>query len=215
MPDKHSMKRPPFGERASCCAIWLMLLIFCFWISAGSAEAANPPIAKAKVEEPVLQELMGGCSLRCAFVWKVEIQAGAGQKFARVDVLNDESAETAWKAPAGSSGIGAKIKLVFPKKLHPDLEGTTPLYGLDLINGDWKTEEEWRARGRVKRARLYYNDKPFRDMLFADSRRWQRLTFPDVMVRSGDSMTLEILEVYPSEKGEGAAITEIVLQGAH
>jgi hypothetical protein len=209
------MKRPPFSKRALCYTVRLLLLIFCLRIPLRSVEAANPAVIKAKVEEPVLQELMGGCSLRCAFVWKVEVQPGVGQKFVPAAVLNDESAETAWKASAGNSGIGAKLKLVFPKKLHPDLEGTTPVYGLDIINGDWKTEEQWKSRGRVKRVRLYYNDKPFRDVSFADSRRWQRLIFPDVMVRSGDSMTLEILEIYPSDTGDGAAITEIVLQGAH
>ena len=41
------------------------------------------------------------------------------------------------------------------------------------------------------------------------------MTFPDVFVRSGDSMTFEILEIYPGEKGAGVAITELVLQGAH
>jgi hypothetical protein len=209
------MKRPSFREQLLRRMVRLALLVSCFQVSDPSAVAANPAVIKARTEEPVVQELMGGCSLRCAFVWKVEVQPSGGQKFVPAAILNDESADTAWKASEGSSGVGTKFKLVFPKKLHPDLEGTMPVYGLDLINGDWKTEEQWKARGRVKRVRLFYNDKPFRDLIFADSRRWQRLIFPDVMVRSGDSMTLEILEIYPGDKGDGAAITEIVLQGAH
>ena len=84
-----------------------------------------------------------------------------------------------------------------------------------MIDGVWKTEERWKAHGRVKKARLYYNDKAFLDVHFADTRRWQRQSFPDILVHSGDSMAFEILEVYPGEKGSGAAITEIVLQGAH
>ena len=67
----------------------------------------------------------------------------------------------------------------------------------------------------MKRVRLYYNGKAFCDVAFADSRRWQRLSFPDILVHSGDSMTMEILEIYPGENGAGAAITELVLQGAH
>ncbi len=176
---------------------------------------AAPPVIKAKVEEPVLQELMGGCSLKCGFAWRVEMQSAAGQKPVAVKVLNDENADTAWVAPEGVSGVGVKLRLLFPKKLRKEEEGQIPLYGLDLINGDWKTEEQWRARGRVKRVRLYYNEKPFREVVFADSRRWQRLTFDDIMIRSGDSLTLEILEVYPGEKGAGAGLAEIVLQGAH
>lgn len=176
---------------------------------------ADPATIKARVEEPALPETMGGCSLKCAFVWSVEVQAGGGQKAAFVKKLNDENAETAWIAAEGTSGVGAKLKLVFPKKLPAEIEGQTPLYGFDIINGAWVSEAQWKAHGRVKKARLYYRDKALADVTFADSRRWQRLTFPDVFVRSGDSMTLEILEIYPGEKGAGVAITEIVLQGGH
>lgn len=174
----------------------------------------DPPTIKAKVEEPVLPELMGGCSLKCGFAWTVEVQAG-GKAGATTKVLNDESADTAWIAPEGTTGIGTRLRIAFPKKLPAEVEGQTPFYGLDIINGVWKSEEQWKTHGRVKKVRLLYRDKPFRDVIFADSRRWQRLEFPDFMVRSGDSLTLEILEVYPGEKGRGAAISEVVLQGAH
>ncbi len=176
---------------------------------------AGPPVIKAKVGEPVLQELMGGCSLKCGFAWSVEVQSAVGQKPIAVKVLNDESADTAWVAPGGVSGVGVKFRLLFPKKLRAEVEGQIPFYGLDFINGVAKSEELWKAHGRVKRVRLYYNDQPFREVLFADSRRWQRLTFDDIMVRSGDSLTVEILEIYPGEKGAGAGFAEIVLQGAH
>lgn len=176
---------------------------------------ADPAAIKARVEEPALPETMGGCSLKCAFAWSVEVQAAGGQKLAATKKLNDESAESAWISADGTSGIGAKLKLVFPKKLHAEIEGNTPLYGLDLINGAWISEAQWKQHARVKKARLYYRDKPIADVTFADSRRWQRLSFPDVFVRSGDSMTFEILEIYPGEKGAGVAITEIVLEGGH
>lgn len=179
---------------------------------AGAAQA-EPQVLKAKVEEPAIQETMGGCSLKCAFGWSVEVQPAAG-KARLIKALNDENADTAWVAEPGSSGVGVRIRFIFPKKLIAELEGT-PFYGLDLINGVWKTEQEWKSHGRVKRARLTYNGKPLGDVAFADSRRWQRLSFPDILVHSGDSMTMEILEIYPGENGAGAAITELVLQGAH
>jgi len=192
-------------RRRSLPALVLFLLV--------AAAQADPSVIKARVEEPVLQELMGGCSLKCAFGWGVEVQA-PGAKPAVIRMLNDDNAESAWTAPNGTSGVGVRFKFIFPKKLPTELQGT-PLYGLDMINGFWKSEEQWKAHGRVKKARLYYNEKPFLDVTFADSRRWERLAFPDIMVHSGDSMSFEILEVYPGEKGAGAAITEIVLQGAH
>lgn len=180
------------------------------------SEARAAPLAiKAAVEEPVVPDLMGGCSLKCAFRWTVKALFTSG-KTQPVAQLNDESPETAWIAePAGKAGaIGTKLRLAFPKKLPADMEGEVPLYGLDLVNGDWRTEEAWAQRGRVKKLRVFYNDKPLRDVSFADSRRWQRALLPDIMLRSGDALTLEILEVYPGEK-PGVAISEIVLQGAH
>lgn len=183
-------------------------------LSSFAATVAAPPLLKAQVEEPVLEELMGGCSLRCAFVWSVAVQA-PGARSAPVKILHDESSRTAWTAPAGTTGVGVKFTFVFPRKLHPEIDGKMPLYGLDLINGRCEPEEQWKTHGRVKRARLSYNGKPFRDLAFADSRRWQRVEFPDIYVRSGDSMTFEILELYPGRDGTGVAITEFVLQGAH
>lgn len=158
---------------------------------------------------------MGGCSLKCAFRWSVEM-VGTGGKPSAIKTLNDENAQSAWSAenPPAKSGVGARLRLLFPKKLAPEVEGTTPLYGLDLINGYWKTEALWKKHGRIRKARLFYNQRAVCDISFADSRRWQRVTFPDVFVRSGDSMTLEILEIYPGESG-GTAVSEIVLQGAH
>jgi hypothetical protein len=175
---------------------------------------AAPKAVQAAVEEPVVPELMSGCSLNCAFRWSVEaLPTGAG-KAQGVKQLNDELPETALLLePAGRDGF-ARLRLAFPKKLPAEMEGAVPLYGLDLINGDWRSEEVWAQRGRVKRVRLFYNGKPLRDISFADSRRWQRVELPDIMVRSGDALTLEILEIYPGNK-PGVAISEIVLQGAH
>lgn len=179
------------------------------------AAAAAAPALKAEVEEPVLEELMGGCSLNCAFRWKVEALS-QGQKGRAVKTLNDESPQTPWIAtgPSAKSAIGTKLRLSFPAKLRPEEEGTVPLYGLDLINGHWKTEALWRHHGRIRKARLYYNDRAIGDIAFADSRRWQRVVFDDIFIRSGDALTLEILETYEGSGG-GVAISEIVLQGAH
>lgn len=145
------------------------------------------------------------------------METNARARTAGADARTDfgvEILKAEWLSAAPRWRVGVKFKFVFPKKLIAEFEGT-PFYGLDLINGDWKTELGWKAHGRVKRVRLYYNGKPLCDVAFADSRRWQRLSFPDILIHSGDSMTMEILEIYPGENGAGAAITELVLQGAH
>jgi hypothetical protein len=175
---------------------------------------ASPPTIKAEVAEPVVEELMGGCSLKCAFAWQAEVQLASSQKGQATKVLNDNSAQSAWISPDGHSGIGVRFRFLFPKKLPPGMDGQVPLYGLDLVNGNWKEEDDWKAYGRLKRARLWYNDRPFAEVTFADSRRWEKVSFPDIMVYHGDSMTLEVLEIYPGSKA-GLAVSEIVLQGAH
>ncbi len=99
-------------------------------------------------------------------------------------------------ADNGTSGLGVKFRFIFPKKLIAELEGT-PFYGLDLINGVWKTEQEWKAHGRVKRVRLYYNDKPLCDVVFAGCRRCATLEASWIFsyIRA-TLMTMEILAGY-------------------
>lgn len=174
--------------------------------------APAPRTVKAKVEEPVLPELMGGCSMRCTFAWSVEVVEDG--KVRPSKLLNDEKAETAWLAAGAQGGVGTKIRMAFPKKIPAEMEGHVPMYGLDVINGAWENEDQFRTKGRIKKARLLYNDKPICDVQFADSRRWQRIEFDDIMIRSGDVVTLEILEIYPGKEA-GLAISELVLQGAH
>ena len=188
-----------------------LILLFC--LHAGALRAASTETLTAVVGTPVVPELMGGCSMKCAFPWTVEATPSHGSKSAKVTVLNDEKPSPAW---TDSVGVGAKITFFFPKKIPAEMEGNTPFYGLDVINGDWNTEESWKASARVKKARLSYNGKPLYDVNFPDTRRWLHINFDDIMVHSGDRMTMEILEIFPGKKpGSPLAISEIVLQGAH
>jgi hypothetical protein len=190
----------------------LTRLVICCVLVSASAAVSNPPTIKAKVEEPVVEELMGGCSLKCAFDWTAQITVPGGRPES-IRKLNDDSALTVWASENPKTGVGVKVRIFLPKA-RKTAETETPIYGLDLVNGYWKEEDLWSKFARVKRARLYYNDKPFRDLVFADSRRWQRVIFPDIFVQPGDTMTLEVLEVFPG-KGAGLAMSELVLQGAH
>jgi hypothetical protein len=179
-----------------------------------STAQAGPKTIKAEVAEPVVEELMSGCSLKCAFPWQATVQLPSDPKTQPVKALNDASALTAWVSPAGSTGVGVRFSFVFPKRFPAGMDGQVPLYGMDLVNGNWKNEDDWKSFGRIKRARLSYNGRPIGDVTFADSRRWLKVIFPDIMMRSGDVMTVEVLETYPGTKA-GLAVSEFVLQGAH
>lgn len=174
--------------------------------------AGDLPILKPAVGTPVVPELMGGCSMKCAFPWTVEAAGSKSAQPAKVTVLNDEKPSPPW---ISANGVGARITFFFPKKIPSEMEDNTPFYGLDVVNGDWSTEEAWKNAARVKKARFYYNGQALYDVLFADTRHWQHFSFDDIMVHSGDRLTLEILEIYPGAKAGRLAISEIVLQGAH
>lgn len=178
---------------------------------ASVAAAKDAPNIRAKVGEPAIPDTMGGCSMRCTFRWEVEAFAAGSTQPTKVTVLNDEVLSPAWTAPGG---VGVKLTFAFPKKIHPEMEGLVPFYGLDIVNGDW-TEESWKDKARVKKAKISYNGKPHSVVTFTDTRKWQHIEFEDIMIQSGDVMTFEILEIYPSAKDASVAISEFVLQGAH
>ena len=175
--------------------------------------AQNLQVIKAEVDTPVLQELMGGCSLVCAFPWETKCLT-PGKSSYPVYTLKDDDATTAWIDNRREGSIGTKLLFEFPKKIIRELR-ETPFYGFDLANGYVKSDSLWKSYSRVKKVRMSYNGKPLYFITFADSKRWQRVSFDDIFIKQGDSMSLEILEVFPGSKFPGVAITELVLQGAH
>jgi hypothetical protein len=184
----------------------LLLLLF---LALPSLGLADPPLIQAVVGHPVVPELMGGCSLRCAFPWTTSAIL-PGQPAAPVYTLDDNDKDTAWT----DAIVGAKLTFQFPKKLPKELNDT-PFYGFDIADGDIKTESTFTEYGRVKKVRLFYNGKAFADIALADTRRWQEVSFDDIMARQGDVFSMEILEVYPGSRHPTAAISELILQGAH
>ena len=180
---------------------------------AGPLCAQKPAELKATTGAPVLQELLGGCSLRCAFPWEVEAVAPGGKTGHPVYTTNDDDASSAWVDDSPTS-IGTKLIFRFPKKLPRELE-QTPFYGFDIASGYVKSESLWKSYARIKRAKLYYNNKLLYYINFPDTRRWQQVVFDDIFIRHSDTMTLEIVEVYSGTKSQAVAITELVLQGGH
>jgi hypothetical protein len=183
-----------------------LLLLLCL---VPSLALADPQLIQAVVGHPVVPELMGGCSLRCAFPWQT-FAILPGQAPAPVYTLDDNDKDTAWT----DAVVGAKLTFEFPKKLPKELNDT-PFYGFDIANGNIKTDDTFKEYGRVKKVRLFYNGRAFADIALADSRRWQNVSFDDIMARQGDVFSMQVLDVYPGTKYPTAAITELILQGAH
>lgn len=174
----------------------------------GLLHAEDIPTLKARVGRPVVQELMGGCSLTCSLPWNATDEDKSASKIA---ALNDSDAMTAWT----EAEAGEKLIFKFPANLPRELNGT-PFYGIDIANGRLYPERDFKDLGRIKTMRLFHNGKPLYTIELADTRRWQHVEFDDVYLNIGDTLMLEILDLYPGRTtAKTAAITEIVLQGAH
>lgn len=173
--------------------------------------AETMPLLQPKVGYPVLQELMGGCSLRCAFFW--ETLAGSSEKSLRpAPELCDDDALTSWISPG--QGPGETIEFHLPKKLPADCRDT-PFYGLSIANGVIRSLEDFRDHARVRTMTLLVNRKPLARLHLADTWKWQDFHFADIFLNQGDVITLTIDELYPGKTSQRPGITEIVLQGAH
>jgi len=176
-----------------------------------SIHADALPLLQPKVGDPVLQELMGGCSLRCAFFWET-LAGSSASSLKQASELCDDDATTSWIS--SSSGPGEIIRFHIPKKLPKDCRDT-PFYGMNIANGVIRTLEEFRGYARVKTMTLSVNHKQITRLLLADTWRWQDFHFEDVMLNQGDLIELTIDEIYPGKTSQQPGITEIVLQGAH
>lgn len=176
-------------------------------LSIASASAQHVPDIKPKIGTPVVEELMGGCSLTCSFPWSATAAAGPKSKVA---ALNDSLSSTAWT----QARPGDTLVFRFPADLPRELNGT-PFYGIDIANGVVNPLADFSAYGRLKKVRLLHNGRPVLTLRLADQWRWQHFTFPDIFLNVGDTLEFEILEIYPGKKYPTAATTEIVLQGAH
>lgn len=93
-----------------------------------------------------------------------------------------------------------------------------------MVNGYVRTEKAWRENSRVKKLRMYVDDRPFAILHLGDTRQEQAFTFEplghadrkdydQLLTKPWWTMRFEILEVYPGEKYDDTAISEIYFDG--
>ena len=164
-------------------------------------------------EDRVLSHFYSGkCSWYCGGqIDSVTASSALGEKYA-AEKAHDFSIVTAWVEGVEGNGEGEYIKYAFP--------GTCPRITTVLIhNGYVKNWDVWRDNGRVKKLLMYYNDKPYVILHLQDTANLQSF---DVGILGHEersdaspawSIKFEILEVYPGEKYEDTAITEIYFDG--
>lgn len=128
---------------------------------------------------------------------------------------HDFSITTAWVEGAEGDGVGEYLQYTF--------KGNCPrITKVQILNGYVKSESTWRNNGRVKKLLMYYNHKPYAVLNLEDSRSLQIfdvgvLGFRESFIETGEpetwTLTFEILEVYPGEKYQDTAISDLYFDG--
>jgi len=133
---------------------------------------------------------------------------------------HDLSFKTAWIEGVQGYGIGEYIIYYFRQ--------TAPrITKIIIVNGYVKSHKTWLENSRVKKLKLYIDNKPFAILNLEDSRHEQIFEFEPIgrkrPIENGKwaeldklpkwTLKFEILEVYPGEKYDETAISEIYFDG--
>lgn len=126
---------------------------------------------------------------------------------------------TAWVEGAAGNGVGEY--LVYHFDAH-----SPRITNIYVVNGYVKTQAAWENNGRVKKLKMYLNDKPYAILCLEDSRSEQAFEFPPIGNNRNDNgsiidednakewtLKFEILETYKGKKYSDVAISEIYFDG--
>lgn len=154
-----------------------------------------------------------GCSWYCGGeMYKVTSDPylkGNGSTTYKPDNIHDFDLLTAWVPDTTNGVIGKKVNFHF-KPLSPRVNQ------IMIYNGYIKNYDLFKANSRVKRFRLYINNKPYAILELADTTAQQSFSIPATRstVKGKDLvLTFEIMEVYKGDKYTDVAVSEINFSG--
>lgn len=135
----------------------------------------------------------------------------------KAENAHDLSYKTAWVEGAPGPGIGEYLVYRFSAQ-------APRITKIIVVNGYVKSEKAWRENARVKKLKMYLNNKPFAILDLEDNRNEQIFQFDPIGNSDRDdwealaakpawTLKFEILEVYKGEKFEETAISEIYFDG--
>lgn len=130
---------------------------------------------------------------------------------------HDLSYRTAWVEGVPGYGIGEYLTYRFP----PENPRITKVI---VINGYIKSDKAWRENSRVKKLKMYVNGEPYAMLNLRDSKQEQifevdpighgdRKDIKKLKEMSDSVLKFEIADVYPGEKYDDTAISQIYFDG--
>lgn len=154
-----------------------------------------------------------GCSWYCGGeMYKVTSDAylkGSGGTSYKPDNIHDFDLLTAWVPDTTKGVVGKKINFHF-KPLSPRVNE------FRIYNGYIKNYDLFKANSRVKKFKLYINNKPYAILELADTTASQTFSIPATRstVKNKDLiLTFEIMEIYKGDKYLDVAVSEINFSG--
>ena len=119
--------------------------------------------------------------------------------------VKDWNHETAWVEGVSGFGIGEWIEF---QNLSGD--GCT-FTAVTILNGYVKSDKAWSENSRVKRLKVYFNDRPVCILELQNSRSLQTFQVQNLLGNSSyiGKLRFEIMVVYPGTKYQDTVISEI------
>lgn len=163
----------------------------------------------------------GGCSWYCGGgpnkVTASSELGSQGSNSYKASNAHDLSYKTAWVEGVSGSGIGEFLSYNF----SPESPRITDII---IVNGYVKSEKAYLDNSRVKKLKVYLNDKPLAVLNLKDLRSKQAFKFDPIgnsnrqdikalKLQPGWTLKFEIMEVYKGAKYDDVAITEIYFDG--
>lgn len=163
----------------------------------------------------------GGCSWYCGGGPKKIIASSflksQGNTNYKPENAHDLNYKTAWVEGVLGYGIGEYLVYSFGA-------GSPRITDIIVVNGYVKSAKAWKENSRVKKLKLYINNKPFAILKLKDIRGAQLFKFDPIggtSVKDWEkikllpdwTMKFEIIEVYKGDKYDDVVISEIYFDG--
>ena len=120
---------------------------------------------------------------------------------------HDFNYKNAWVEGVPGYGIGEYLAY----KFH---QSTPQINTIIIVNGYVKSNSSWQANSRVKKLKIYLNDKEFVYLNLQDNVSEQHFYIPEIgNFNNGMEIKFEIMEVYKGTKYDDVVISEIYFDG--
>lgn len=152
---------------------------------------------------------------------KYDIKTSSGFKDFGILNINDNFADTAWVENGKKEGVGETITFSFREitfaPVYEKKYKSIEVKEIKILNGFCKDEELWQKYNRVKKLKVLLNNQVKYYVNLHDSKNWQIVRLPvPITIKSGDTIKMEIIDVYPEIRNAriaNTAISEIYLIG--